>query len=73
VITRGQLLDLGFSSEAIKHRVHKGRLHPIVRGVYAVGRPQLSREGRWIAAVLACAPMTSWNGSSGRWQLPPAC
>jgi hypothetical protein len=30
-----------------------GRLHPIVRGVYAVGRSQLSREGRWTAAVLA--------------------
>jgi very-short-patch-repair endonuclease len=56
VVTRGQLLDLGFSAEAIKHRVQKGRLHPIVRGVYAVGRKQLNREGRWMAAVLACAP-----------------
>lgn len=56
VITRGQLLHLGFSSEAIKHRVRKGRLHPIVRGVYSVGRPQVSREGRWMAAVLACGP-----------------
>lgn len=56
VVTRGQLLDLGFSSEAIKHRVQKGRLHPIVRGVYAVGRKQLNRGGRWMAAVLACAP-----------------
>jgi hypothetical protein len=54
VITRGQLLNLGFSSEAIKHRVGKGRLHRIVRGVYAVGRPHLSREGRWMAAVFAC-------------------
>jgi very-short-patch-repair endonuclease len=24
------------------------------RGVYAVGRPELPREGRWMAAVLAC-------------------
>jgi hypothetical protein len=56
VVTRGQLLDLGFSAEAIKHRVQKGRLHIVVRGVYAVGRRDLTREGRWMAAVLACGP-----------------
>jgi very-short-patch-repair endonuclease len=56
VLTRKNLLDLGFSAEAIKHRVSKGRLHPVFRGVYAVGRPHLEREGRWIAAVLACGP-----------------
>jgi len=56
VITRRQLLDLGFSAEAIKHRVQKGRLHPVVRGVYAVGRRHLNREGRSMAAVLACGP-----------------
>src|SRR5215218_1400626 len=54
VVTRGQLLDLGFSAEAIKHRVQKGRLHLIVRGVYAVGRRELNPEGRWMAAVLDC-------------------
>ena len=56
VLTRQDLLGLGFSPEAIKHRVSRGRLHPLVRGVYAVGRPHLSREGRWMAAVLACGP-----------------
>ena len=56
VITRGQLIGLGFTPKAIKHRVQKGRLHPVMRGVYAVGRRQLSREGRWMAVVLACAP-----------------
>lgn len=54
VLTRKNLLDLGFSAEAIKHRVRKGRLHPVFAGVYAVGRPHLEREGRWTAAVLAC-------------------
>jgi uncharacterized protein DUF559 len=48
------LLDLGFTAKGIKHRVRAGRLHPVVRGVYAVGRPQLNREGRWMATVLAC-------------------
>jgi hypothetical protein len=56
VITRGQLICLGFTPKAIKHRVRTGRLHPILRGVYAVGRSQLTREGRWMAIVLACGP-----------------
>ena len=29
-------------------------MHRLYRGVYAVGHRNLSREGRWIAAVLAC-------------------
>jgi hypothetical protein len=56
VITRSQLIGLGFTPKAIKHRVSTGRLHLVVRGVYAVGRAKLPREGRWMAAVLACAP-----------------
>jgi very-short-patch-repair endonuclease len=54
VLTRRDLLGLGYGADAIKHRVRSGRLHPVARGVYAVGRPDLSREGRWMAAVLAC-------------------
>jgi hypothetical protein len=56
VLTRRDLLALGFSSKAIKHRVRSGRLHPVFRGVYAVGRRQLTREGGWMAAVRACGP-----------------
>jgi hypothetical protein len=54
VLTRSDLLGLGFSPEAIKHRLGTRRLHPVMRGVYAVRWPQLTREGRWMAAVLAC-------------------
>jgi hypothetical protein len=54
VVARWQLLDLGFHPQAIKHRIAKGRLHPVYRGIYAVGRPQLSEKGRWMAAILAC-------------------
>jgi hypothetical protein len=56
VVTHGDLIGLGFSAKAIKHRVRVGRLHPVVRGVYAVGRPRLSREGHWMAAVRSCGP-----------------
>ena len=54
VVARRQLLALGFSPKAISHRVSRGRLRPVLRGVYAVGGAELSREGRWMAAVLAC-------------------
>jgi len=56
VITRGQLLELGLGPEAVAWRLGSGRLHAIQRGVYAVGRPSLSRYGRWTAAVLSCGP-----------------
>jgi very-short-patch-repair endonuclease len=55
-LTRSQLLDRGLSADAIKHRVRKGRLHPVFRGVYAVGRRQLTSHGRWMAAVMSCGP-----------------
>lgn len=51
-ITRRQLLELGFSSAAIRHKLAVGRLHPVFRGVYAVGRPHDTREAMWMAAVL---------------------
>lgn len=54
VITRAQLLDLGFSSSAIEHRLRTGRLHIAARGVYLVGWKTLWRERRWMVAVLSC-------------------
>jgi very-short-patch-repair endonuclease len=56
VVTRAQLLALGLDAQAIKYRVRRGRLHPVQRGVYAVGRPQLTRLGSLVAAVLSCGP-----------------
>ena len=54
VVARRQLLALGFNSREIEHRICRGRLHLVMRGVYAVGWPQLTARRRWMAAVLAC-------------------
>jgi very-short-patch-repair endonuclease len=56
VVAREQMIALGFNPRAIEHRIAQGRLHPVFRGVYGVGRPQLTLHGRWLAAVLACGP-----------------
>src|SRR3954454_1883427 len=53
-VTHGQLMGLGFTAEAVKHRLRNGRLFRIFPGVYAVGTPNVSRLGFLMAAVLAC-------------------
>lgn len=69
VVARRQLLELGLSAQAIQHRIEKGRLHRVGRGVYVVGRPELSRRGRWIAAVLGCGPRAalSYGSAAALW------
>src|SRR3954463_1651520 len=71
LISRRQLLDLGFSSRAIEHRLSSGRLHRVRSGVYAVGRPSLTEHGRWMAAVLACGDgaVLSHSGAAALWRI----
>jgi very-short-patch-repair endonuclease len=54
IVARRQLLGLGVGREAIEVRLRAHRLHRLHPGVYAVGHTVVSREGRWMAAVLAC-------------------
>lgn len=54
VVSRQQLVALGFTPSMIKVRVRSGALAPLHPGVYALGHRQLRREGHWLAAVLAC-------------------
>jgi len=54
VVARWQLIEVGMGSNAIDNGLRVGRLHRLHPGVYAVGRRVVSREGRWMAAVLAC-------------------
>jgi very-short-patch-repair endonuclease len=53
IVTRQQLLALGFGRRSIQHRVERGRLFPVGLGVYAVGWPALDQKRRWMGAVLA--------------------
>ncbi len=54
VVTRAQLLELGLNRGSITHRIDLARLRPVHRGVYTIGHRLLSRDGHWMAAVLAC-------------------
>jgi very-short-patch-repair endonuclease len=74
VVTRGQLLELGYSSDAIQHRISKGRLHPLWSGVYTLGRPDVTRYGRWMAAVLSCGPtaVLSHVSAAALWAMFPS-
>jgi hypothetical protein len=56
IVTTAQLRASGISFPGINRRVQTARLHRLHRGVYAVGHRRLSKEGRWMAAVLACGP-----------------
>src|SRR3954471_8593704 len=53
VISREQLERIGLTRHEIGDRIRAKRLHPLHRGVYAVGHRKVSREGRYLAAVLA--------------------
>lgn len=48
------MLGLGFSRDAIQHRLVTRRLWPLGRGVYSVGPPRGTDGQRWSAALLAC-------------------
>jgi hypothetical protein len=54
VISRRQLREIGVGSSTIDRWARNGHIHQVLRGVYAVGHSRISREGRWLAGVLAC-------------------
>jgi very-short-patch-repair endonuclease len=54
VVSREQLAGVGLGRGAIDGRLRSGRLRRVHRGVYAIGGAALPREGRDLAAVLAC-------------------
>ncbi len=57
VFTIEQIADCGLSASGVWKRRQNGRLHLVHARVYSLAPPSLlSREGRWLAAVLACGP-----------------
>jgi hypothetical protein len=68
------LLIQGWSEEEIDWRIGTGRLHRVHAGVYSVGPLQLlSRQGRWMAAVLASGPealLSHWSAAA-LWGIRP--
>lgn len=54
IVAGFQLAAAGLSPTQVARLVRDGHLHRIHRGVFAVGHRQIPREGRWLAAVLAC-------------------
>jgi very-short-patch-repair endonuclease len=73
-VAHHQLLQLGLTQEQIAYRLRVGRLvrrHP---EVYLVGHEVLPREGRWMAAVLACgvnAVLSHWDAAA-HWGVAPS-
>jgi very-short-patch-repair endonuclease len=56
---------------AVERALRSGRLHRLYRGVYAVGHSHLGREGRRLAAVLACGEgaALSHRSAASHWGL----
>jgi very-short-patch-repair endonuclease len=54
VVSLDELMACGLSRNAVARRVRAGRLHPLYRGVYAVGHANPPLEGRFLAAVKTC-------------------
>jgi hypothetical protein len=53
IVAIWHLLELGFTHEALRRMVVAGRLHPLHRGVYAVGHRSIPPRGRVLAGVYA--------------------
>jgi very-short-patch-repair endonuclease len=74
VVTFEQLLRVGMSSATISRRIREGWLHRIHRGVYALGTGNLTREGYFIAAVLAVPDaVLSHRSAAALHKLSPTC
>jgi very-short-patch-repair endonuclease len=52
IVTRDQLIELGYTADMIDHALRTGRLQAWHRSVFAVGHQGLSRHGLCMAAVM---------------------
>lgn len=73
MVSRAQLIALGFNAGEIAYRLKVGRLHLLHRGVYAVGHRPPSPLAAAMAAVLACGPkaVLSHRAAGALWGIVP--
>src|SRR3954452_1893887 len=73
VLDLSELEACGLSRGAIARRRHRGLLHLVHRGVYAVGHAGLTAHGRFLAAVKACGlgAVLSHFSAAALWSLLP--
>ncbi len=76
VVSRAQLLQLGLSDREITLRAQRGSLQPLFHATFAVGHRAITRQGRMLAAVLACSKGTVLSHGSaaellGLWDKRP--
>jgi predicted transcriptional regulator of viral defense system len=73
VVSRGELLAIGFDRGGIDRMVQSGRLHRLYRGVYSVGHTVVSWRGAYLAAVLACGDgaVLSHRSAADLWGMRP--
>jgi very-short-patch-repair endonuclease len=73
VVSYEQLRAAGMERMTISRRISEGWLHRVHRGVYTIGDPNLTREGKWIAAVFACGAgaVLSHGSAAALWKLSP--
>lgn len=74
VVARRQLIAMGLGPDAIDRRLQLRRLLPVHRAVYAVGHDALTREARWMAAVLAggAGAVLSHRTAASHWGIRPS-
>jgi very-short-patch-repair endonuclease/predicted transcriptional regulator of viral defense system len=73
-VARRQLLALGLGADAIDYRLARSRFHVVYTGVYAVGHDVPTREGVWMAAVLAAGvgAVLSHRDAAALWRIRPS-
>ena len=67
VVAIRQLRATGLTRRMVEIRVERGALHRVHAGVYAVGHPALSPDGRLMAAALAPGPGAILSHRSAAW------
>ena len=66
-----QLIARGMGPDSIQYRTTTGLFHRLHQGVFALGRKKLTREGHWMAAVLAYGPnaLLSHRSAGALWRI----